>query len=174
MTDPGRDDDEVFLYGVHPVLEALETRGRTVDRVLVARERGGAKLGRLLRVARESGVPVSHVPRRVLDRAVGAGTSHQGVVAVASAVPYADAERLCRDAEGRKDGLLVALDGIQDPRNLGAVIRTAAGAGAHGILLGTQGTVGLTGAVAKTSAGAIGKIEIAREGKLARRLREMA
>ncbi|MDX1387820.1 MAG: 23S rRNA (guanosine(2251)-2'-O)-methyltransferase RlmB [Acidobacteriota bacterium] len=174
MSDRDRDGEEVTLYGVHPVLETLERRPRTVDRVLVARERRGAKLGRLLRVARESGIPVSHVPRKVLDRAVGSGRSHQGVVAVAAAAPYADAERLCRDAGGREDGLLVALDGVQDPRNLGAVIRTAAGAGVHGILLGTEGTVGLTSAAVKTSAGAVERIEVAREPRLAGRLRDLA
>jgi 23S rRNA (guanosine2251-2'-O)-methyltransferase len=174
MAEGRRGDRDEVVYGLHPVLEALEGRARTVDRVLVARERGGAKLGRLLRVARDSGVPVSHVPRRVLARAAGAGKTHQGVVAVVSAVPYADPDRLCRSVEAREDGLLIALDGVQDPRNLGAVIRTAAAAGAHGILLPGAGAVGLTAAVAKTSAGGVERIEVAREPKLPRRLRDLA
>jgi 23S rRNA (guanosine2251-2'-O)-methyltransferase len=92
---------------------------------------------------------------------------------VVSAVPYADPDRLCRSVEGRQDGLLVALDGVQDPRNLGAVVRTAAAAGAHGILLSAGGAAGLTAVVAKTSAGAVERIEIARDPRMPRRLRDL-
>jgi 23S rRNA (guanosine2251-2'-O)-methyltransferase len=83
---------------------------------------------------------------------------------------YADAEAVCAAAARAPAGLLVALDGIDDPRNLGAVIRTAAAAGAHGVLLGTEGTVGITPAVAKTAAGALDYVPIVREARLARRL----
>ena len=85
-------------------------------------------------------------------------------------IAYADAEELCAATSLDAAGLLVSLDGVSDPRNLGAVIRTAAAAGAHGILLGTEETVGITPAVAKTAAGALERIPIAREPKLGRRL----
>lgn len=162
-----------ILFGLHAVLAALDAGKRTIDRVLVARESGGHNLGRLLRAARAAGVPVTHLPREVLARKTGVQTVHQGVAALVAPVAYADAEELCAKTAREATGLLVALDGVVDPRNLGAVIRTAAAAGAHGILLGTEETVGITPAVAKTAAGALECIPIAREPKLGRRLESL-
>ena len=158
------------LYGLHPVVEALESRNRAIDRVLVARENGGHNLARLLRAARAAGVPVTHLPREVLARKVGQRAVHQGVVALVAPIAYADPADVCETAARQPGGLLVVLDGIEDPRNLGAVIRTAVAAGAHGILLGTDDTVGITPAVAKTAAGALERIPVAREPRLSRRL----
>jgi 23S rRNA (guanosine2251-2'-O)-methyltransferase len=158
------------LFGLHPVLEAIEAGRRTVDRVLVAREGGGKNLGRLLRAAREAGVPVTYLPKDVLARKVGARAAHQGVAALVTPVAYADPEEICRAAADRPAGLLLVLDGIEDPRNLGAIVRTAAAAGVDGILLGTEDTVGITPAVAKTAAGALERVPIAREAHLGRRL----
>ena len=167
-----REDEErsEVLFGLHAVVEALEAGKRTIDRVLVARETGGHNLGRLLRAARAAGVPVTHLPREILARKAGTHTVHQGVAALVAPIAYADADELCAAAALEAFGLLVVLDGIEDPRNLGAVIRTAAAAGAHGILLGTEESVGITPAVAKTAAGALERIPIAREPKLGRRL----
>lgn len=161
------------LYGLHPILEALKGGSRLVEKILVARERGGANLGRLLKMAREAGIPVSYLPREVLARKVGRRALHQGVVAMVSALPYADPDRICRQAASRRDGMLLALDRVQDPRNLGALVRTAAAAGADGILLGSEGRVGLTPTVAKVSAGALERVPVAREPKLAHRLRSL-
>lgn len=166
-------EDEVrpeVLFGLHAVVEALEAGKRTIDRVLVSREGGGHNLGRLLRAARAAGIPVTHLPKEVLAHRTGSRAIHQGVAALVSPVAYADVEELCAAASLEPAGLLVALDGIEDPRNLGAVIRTAAAAGAHGVLLGTEETVGITTAVAKTAAGAVERIPIAREPKFGRRL----
>jgi len=167
------DDGPEVLFGLHAVVEALEAGKRTIDRVLVARESGGHNLGRLLRSARAAGVPVTHLPKEVLARKTGARVVHQGVAALVAPVAYADVEAVCLSARRADAGLLVVLDGIEDPRNLGAVIRTAAAAGAHGILLGTEETVGITPAVAKTAAGALERIPIAREPKLGSRLRDL-
>jgi 23S rRNA (guanosine2251-2'-O)-methyltransferase len=153
------------------VLELLEARLREVERVLVARERR-AGVGRILRLAREAGIPVSHLARSVLARQVGRAAAHQGIAAVVSPVAYADAAELCRRAEAAQ-GLLVALEGVTDPGNLGAVVRTAAGAGAQGLLLAGQGTVGLTPVVAKAAAGALERLPVAREPSLPKRLREL-
>jgi 23S rRNA (guanosine2251-2'-O)-methyltransferase len=170
-----RDDDErpEVLFGLHAVVAALEAGTRTIDRVLVARESGGHNLGRLLRAARAAGVPVTHLPREILARKIGAHAVHQGVAALVAPIAYADADELCAATALEAAGLLVALDGVADPRNLGAVIRTAAAAGAHGILLGTEETVGITPAVAKTAAGALESIPVAREPKLGRRLESL-
>lgn len=165
--------DAELLFGVHPVLEALESGRRTLDRVFVAREGGGGALGRLLRAARDRGVPVSHVPRAVLAKKAGGRAVHQGVAAVVAAVPYADPGDLERDALADPSALLVALEGVEDPRNLGAILRSAAAAGCRGVLLGGETTVGLTPAAAKTSAGAVERIPVAREPRLSARLRSL-
>jgi 23S rRNA (guanosine2251-2'-O)-methyltransferase len=167
---PGVEERPETLFGLHPVLEAIEAGRRTIDRVLVAREGGGKNLGRLLRAARAAGVPVTYLPREVLAKKVGARAAHQGVAAFVTPIPYADADAICDAAARRPSGLLVVLDGLEDPRNLGAILRTAAAAGADGVLLGTEDTVGLTPAVAKTAAGALERIPVAREGHLSRRL----
>jgi 23S rRNA (guanosine2251-2'-O)-methyltransferase len=178
QADPGRRgvkvdrpaEDPELLYGIHPVLEALEEGSRRIDRILVARE-GGARLGRLLRSARRAGVPVSHVPRRALERRAGPGAAHQGVAAVVSAVEYAETESFLARAGEASAGLLVGLDRVQDPRNLGAIVRTAAAAGVDGILLGSEASVGMTPTVAKTSAGAVEKVPVARVPRLAAAIR---
>jgi 23S rRNA (guanosine2251-2'-O)-methyltransferase len=162
-----------MLFGLHPVVEALEGGRRSIDRVLVSREGGGHNLGRLLRAARSAGVPVTHLPKEVLARKTGPRAAHQGVVALVAPIGYADAGELCAAAADVDRGLLVVLDGIEDPRNLGAVIRTAAAAGAHGILLGTRDTVGITPSVGKTAAGALERVPIAREPRIAWRLGEL-
>lgn len=167
-----RAEEGEVLFGLHPVLEAIEAGRRTVDRVLVAREEGGRSLGRLLRAAREAGIPVTHLPKTVLARKAGREALHQGVAAWVSPVAYAQPEDLVAAAV-RGRGLLVVLDGIEDPRNLGAILRTAAAAGADGVLLGVESTVGLTPLVAKTAAGALDRISVAREPKLGARLSEL-
>ncbi len=160
---------EELLYGVHPVLEALTTRLRSVERLFVAREGTAGPAGRLLRLARQAGIPVSHVPREVLARRLGRKAVHQGIAAAVSPVPYADPDSLCAAAAAAPAGILLLLDRVTDPRNLGAILRTAAAAGVHGVLLG-EGSVGLTPAALKTSAGVAGHVPVAREPKPGPRL----
>lgn len=161
------------LYGLHPVLDAIEGGKRRVDRVLVSREGGGRNLGRLLRAAREAGVPVTYLPREVLARKAGPRAVHQGVVAIVAAVPYAESDAVCRAAAADPRGLLLLLEGVEDPRNLGAIARTAAAAGASGILLAKEGTVGVTPAAAKTAAGAFERIAVAREPRMGARIGQL-
>ena len=165
--DPGR-----VVYGVHPVTELLTTRAAEVDRVYVVQGRH-RKLGRLLRMAREHGVPVSHVERDVLVRKVGRQAVHQGVAARVAPQRYAAVETVVEAAMARPDGSLVLVDRVVDPRNLGAILRTAAAAGVAGVLLGSAETVGVTPTVVKTSAGASARLPVARELKPARRIREL-
>ncbi|HEX5044422.1 MAG TPA: RNA methyltransferase [Candidatus Polarisedimenticolaceae bacterium] len=160
---------EELLYGVHPVLEALTTRLRSVERLFVAREGTAGPAGRLLRLARRAGIPVSHVPRAVLARRLGRNAVHQGIAAAVAPLPYADPESVCAAAAADPAGVLLLLDRVTDPRNLGAILRTAAAAGVHGVLLG-EGSVGLTPAALKTSAGVAGHLPVAREPKPAARL----
>jgi 23S rRNA (guanosine2251-2'-O)-methyltransferase len=157
------------VYGVHPVTELLASRGRDVERVFIVQGRH-ARLGRLLRLAREQGVPVSHVARDVLARKLGRQTVHQGVAARVSSWSYASSDEVCDAAADDPAALLVLVDRVTDPRNLGAILRTAAGAGVRGVLLASEETAGLTGVVLKTSAGAVERVPVAREPKPGRRL----
>ena len=167
----GDGGDPELLYGVHPVLEALTHRRRSVERLLVARERQSGGVGRLLKLAREAGVAVSHVPRNVLERQLGRGVRHQGVVAVVAELPYADPDEILAHAAGLARAVVVALDGVQDPHNLGSIVRSASAAGAAGLLIGSG--VGLTGAAVKVAAGAAESLPVARDPKLSRRLVEV-
>ncbi|MFQ5927374.1 MAG: 23S rRNA (guanosine(2251)-2'-O)-methyltransferase RlmB [Terriglobia bacterium] len=167
-----------ILYGIHAVEEALAA-GRPLERLLVVRPYGrgsprgrrGKRVERLVAAARRGSIPVRFVPRQEADRL--AGTSHhQGVVAVSGAKHYADLEELLKAATGasRPPALFVVLDGIEDPHNLGAIIRTAHCAGADGVILPERRAAGVTPTVAKAAAGAVEHIAIARVTNLARAL----
>ena len=165
-----RDEPEPeVVFGVHPVTELLGARSRDVERVFVVKGRH-VKLGRLLRLAREQGIPVSHVARELLVRKIGRRAVHQGVAARVSPVSYASADEVCAAASRKPDALLVLVDRVTDPRNLGSILRTAAAAGALGVLLATEDTVGLTPVTVKAAAGAAERLPVAREPKPARRL----
>jgi 23S rRNA (guanosine2251-2'-O)-methyltransferase len=151
------------LYGIHAVLEALEAGRRGVTRVLISASRDDRRVQRVLDAAHKAGVPVQRQPARALDRLSG-GEAHQGVLALVAAATYADPEDLLRDAGASP--LFVVLDGVEDPRNLGAVARAAAAAGADGIFLPERGTAGLTAVAVKASAGAAERIPIARVGNV--------
>lgn len=157
----GLDETEV-VYGAHPVRELLEARRRDVERLFVLRERA-ASVGRILRAAREAGVPVSYVERQAFARRLGPRAVHQGIAALVAPLPYADADVLARTATADPCGLLVLVDRVEDAGNLGAILRTAAAAGAAGVLLSADGTVGLTPGVARAAAGAVERIPVARE-----------
>ena len=157
------------VYGVHPVTELLERRAREVERVFVLLGRH-ARLGRLLRLAREHGVPISHVAAEVLATKAGRRAVHQGVAARVAARAYADADEICRQVAADPEGRLVLVDRVTDPRNLGAIVRTAAAAGVTGLLLAAEETVGLTPSAIKTAAGAAERIPIGRDQALGRRV----
>jgi len=162
-------DPEQTIFGVHPVLETLEGRPRSIERILCVRDRQRG-LGRILRAAREHDVPVTYLPADVMARRVGPTAVHQGVAAIVSPLPYAGIDELCGRAAEDPLACLVVLDGVVDPRNLGATLRSCAGAGVHGVILGGSGTVGLTPAAIKTSAGTAERILVARDAKIPRRL----
>src|SRR5271169_6526533 len=161
----------VVIFGIHAVSEALKSGARSFDYVGISRERHDQRVQRLIDDCRASGVQVRFLTREELDRASNTHT-HQGVIAVTSAKPYADVEMLLG---GRKTehSFLVVLDGIEDPHNLGALIRTADGAGADGVIIPERRAVGLTGTVVKASAGASEHLPIARVTNISRTLEEL-
>ena len=156
----GNDKDQEILYGLHAVREALKAGSRPLQRLLVIRT--DKQFSDLVQLARSLHVPVHVQPSASLDRLVPDGR-HQGIVAFAAAKAYQTEESiLARAAERSEPPLLVILDGVEDPHNLGAVLRTAEGAGVHGLFIPERRAVGLTSVVAKVSAGAIDHIPVAR------------
>lgn len=156
----GNADAQEILYGLHAVREALKAGSRPLQRLLVIRT--DKQFADLVQLARSLHVPVHVQPSASLDRLVPDGR-HQGIVAFAAAKAYQTEESiLARAAERNEPPLLVILDGVEDPHNLGAVIRTAEGAGVHGVFIPERRAAGLTSVVAKVSAGAIDHMPVAR------------
>lgn len=160
------------LTGIHAVREALAAR-RPVRSVLIARGRHGDRLEEIVRLARRNGVSVRFEERPQVDRAAGT-REHQGVVALLAAEASVSLEDLL-DAGGpsSSSGLLVLLDGVEDPQNLGAIIRTALAAGAGGIVIPERRAAGLTDAAARASAGAAAHLRVARVTNLPRAMEEI-
>ncbi len=153
------------IYGINAVREAIGAR--PVDYILVAEGQHGSRLQELIDAGRKAGISVRFAPRAALERAAGTG-QHQNVVAICAAKAYADLDSLLEKAP--KPEFLVALDGVEDPANLGAVVRSAVAAGAHGIVIPERRAAGLSPAVAKSAAGALEHIAVARVGNLVRTL----
>ena len=167
--------DRHLLYGVNPLMEALRAE-RLPEQITIAEGARDERLRELIELARTRGVPIKSSPRATLDREVG-NTHHQGVIARIAAPAYADADELL-DAVGTAVGnepepLVVVLDGIEDPRNLGAILRTAECAGANGVFIPERRAAGLNETVAKTSAGAVEFLPIARVTNLSLLIRQL-
>jgi 23S rRNA (guanosine2251-2'-O)-methyltransferase len=147
------------------VREALRA-GRPLDRILIARGAGGPRLQEIIDLARERSVSVRFEPREALERASN-GAAHQGVVAFGAAQRYAELEDVLSRGEVQ---LLVLLDGVEDPHNLGAIVRTAHAAGASAILIPDRRAAGLTEIVAKAAAGALEHLPVVRVGNVSQTL----
>ena len=160
-----------YIYGLNAVSEAIKARGRAFHWVGLAKERHDLRLQRIIEECRKLGVPVRFLQRTELDRLAGNG-AHQGVVAVTSAKQYSGLEDVVEAKRG-EHSLIVVLDGIEDPHNLGAIIRTADAAGADGVVIPERRAAGVTGTVTKTSAGASEHLPIARVTNIARSVEEL-
>jgi 23S rRNA (guanosine2251-2'-O)-methyltransferase len=161
------------LYGLHPVEEAVRAGARTVDHVSVARERESrrdARMDALLELCRERGVRVHRESREQLQKHARTD-AHQGVVAFLKERAFLPLEDLLQAPAGASGHrFLLALDGVEDPHNLGALLRSADGAGADGVVLPERRSAPLTATVAKTSAGASEHVRIARVTNMTRAL----
>jgi len=151
------------IFGLSPVLEALRSRRRTIHKIVIAASANPSRLSELIETARRSGVAIEKRDRRALDD-LARGANHQGVIALLAALDhktaYVEPETIL-DALGAQP-LVVLLDGIEDPHNLGAILRTCEGAGVDGVFIPEHRAAGLNETVAKTSAGAIEYVRIAR------------
>jgi len=160
-----------YIYGIHSVAEALKARGRAFAWVGVAKERHDLRLQRVVEECRRQGVAVRFVGRAELDRMAG-NNAHQGVVAVTSAKQYNELDDVVAAKRGQYS-LVVVLDGIEDPHNLGAILRTADAAGADGVVIPERRAVGVTATVTKASAGASEYLPIAKVTNIARTLEDL-
>ena len=161
-----------LIEGRNAVIEALRA-GTAIDKIYLARGETDATLGHIASTARNKGVVVTEVDRRKLD-GMSRTKSHQGVIAVAAVREYADVDDILGAArEKGEPPLIVVCDELSDPHNLGAVIRTAECAGAHGVIIPKRRSAGLTAIVAKTSAGAVSYLPVARVPNLTAALKDL-
>jgi len=163
--------DRSVIYGVLPVLEALRANPRRIEKILIAEGAREHRLSEIIEIARQNGVQRNTAPREDLSRYVDIGASHQGVIAFAAAADYVPVDEL-PDAVSEKS-LFVVLDGVEDPRNLGAILRSAECAGVDGVFIPERRAVGLTETVAKSSAGAVEHIKVAKAGNINRLIEEL-
>ncbi|HEY6769139.1 MAG TPA: 23S rRNA (guanosine(2251)-2'-O)-methyltransferase RlmB [Candidatus Sulfotelmatobacter sp.] len=160
-----------YIYGINAVTEAIKAQKRSFEWVGMARERNDIRLQRLIEDCRRVGVPVKYLQRTELDQMAGTA-AHQGVVAVTSAKQYSDLDDLVGAKRGQFS-LVVVLDGVEDPHNLGAILRTADAAGADGVVIPERRAASVTGTVTKASAGASEHLPIAKVTNIARTVEEL-
>jgi len=171
-----RTDDTHQIYGLIPVLEALRARNKKLEQITIVEGARHERLRELLELAKQARVVIHRAPRFALDRALP-GVNHQGVIARTAAAAYRDAEELLDELSeqvGTTDPpLVLGLDAVEDPRNLGAILRTAECAGVGGVFIPERRAVGLTGTVAKAAAGALEHVAVARVTNLVQLIEQL-
>ena len=161
-----------FVFGRHAVVEALQTPYR-VNRVFIQEGTSGRDAAKVIELAREKGIQVQTVPKTKIEDLVG-NTVHQGLVASIAAYEYADLEDVFKKAEEKgEDPFIVILDGVEDPHNLGSILRTADATGVHGIIIPKRRSASLTATVAKASTGAIEHVPVVRVTNLTQTIEQL-
>lgn len=160
------DKKEGLIVGRNAVMQALES-DRTIDSVTVAEGQRGGQAAKIIEICREKRIPVKYADSRKLDKLCG-GAAHQGVAAFAAAHDYAELDDIFNLAQNRGESpFIVICDGLEDPHNLGAILRTAEAAGVHGVIIPKRNSVTLNYTVAKTSAGAIEYVPVVKVTNIA-------
>ena len=166
------EEESLVIYGRNAVLEAFRS-GKTIDRLYVQEGVADGTLQSILRTAKKTDAIINFVNKERLNK-YAEGDKHQGVVAMAAAYNYAEVEDILNAAnEKGEPPFIIVLDDIEDPHNLGAIIRTANQAGAHGVIIPKRHAVGLTATVARTSAGAINYTPVAKVTNISRTIEEL-
>ncbi|MBR3680905.1 MAG: 23S rRNA (guanosine(2251)-2'-O)-methyltransferase RlmB [Clostridia bacterium] len=169
---PPREVDENVISGRNAVKELLES-GRDVEKIFISSGEREGSINLILGIASERGIPIFERDRARLDEMSG-GAKHQGVIAIAAEANYSSVDEILEYANERGEAPFIVLcDGIEDPHNLGAIIRTAECSGVHGVIIPKRRAVGLTSTVAKSSAGALSHMRIAKVTNLAATLDEL-
>ena len=162
-----------IIYGRNPVIEWLNA-ALPVNRIFIAKDTHGSAVQKVLTLASERHIPVLHVLRAKVDEITGEQYRHQGVAAEIKVPGYASIDDILKNSQRRGEPPLVAvLDSIQDPHNLGAILRSAEGAGIHGIIIPKDKAVGITPIVVKASAGAAAYLPVAQVTNLVRTMSEL-
>ncbi len=159
------------LTGIHAVKEALEAQ-RPIEHIVIAKGRQDTRIEEIVQLARKKSIPVRFEDRSQLDRLANS-KDHQGVVALAAARAAAALDDILAGANQARARLIILLDGVEDPHNLGAIVRTALAAGAHGVVIPERRAAGLTDTVARSSAGALAHLPVAKVTNLARAMGEL-
>ena len=160
------DKKEGLIVGRNADMQALES-DRTIDSVTVAEGQRGGQAAKIIEICREKRIPVKYADSRKLDKLCG-GAAHQGVAAFAAAHDYAELDDIFNLAQSRGESpFIVICDGLEDPHNLGAILRTAEAAGVHGVIIPKRNSVTLNYTVAKTSAGAIEYVPVVKVTNIA-------
>ena len=160
-----------LIYGLLPVLEALKAENRRIDKVVIADGAREHRVSEIIDLCRERSIPWSRVPRETFAKHLESGVNHQGVIAFVASADYVSTDDILQNAA--EVPLIVVLDGVEDPRNLGAILRTAEGAGVDGVIIPERRAVGLNDTVAKSSAGAIEYIKVAKTANLNRLIEKL-
>ncbi len=169
---PVEQENDGVIEGRNAVTEAIRA-GVAIDKIYLLKGEGDSALGHIASAAREQGVVVVNTDRRKLD-AMSRTHAHQGVIALAAVREYASMDDILAAAQAKNEPpLIVVCDELSDPHNLGAVIRTADAAGAHGVIIPKRRSAGLTAVVGKTSAGAVAHVPVARVPNLPALLKEL-
>ncbi len=169
-TLPPATTNSSLIYGVLPVLEALRADSRRVDKVLIADGSHEKRLQEIIDLCRSRSIAWSRVPRENFAKDLESGVNHQGVVAFTAAAGYVDVDEIL-DASAVP--LMLLLDGVEDPRNLGAILRVAECADIDGVIIPERRAVGLTDTVAKSSAGAIEYVKVGKTANLNRLIEDL-
>lgn len=170
---PKTEQSSKIIFGLLPVLEALRAEKRRIEKIVIADGANEKRLHEILQLAKQNGVMVNKVPRENLSRIVENGANHQGVVAFVAAADYYSADKLLAEIFQKENSLSVILDGVEDPRNLGAILRTVECTGADGVFIPERRAASLTETVAKSSAGATEYVKVAKVANLNRLIDEL-
>lgn len=165
-SQPPQKTNASLIYGLLPVLEALRAENRRIDKVVIADGAKEHRLSEIIDLCRERSIAWNRVPRETFAKHLESGVNHQGVIAFVASADYVSADDILENTATVP--LVVVLDGVEDPRNLGAILRTAEGAGVDGVIIPERRAVGLNDTVAKSSAGAIEYVKVAKTANLNR------
>ncbi|MCU0238227.1 MAG: 23S rRNA (guanosine(2251)-2'-O)-methyltransferase RlmB [Pyrinomonadaceae bacterium] len=166
-----RNQNTSILFGVLPVLEKLRANPKLIDKILIGENSHEKRLNEVFTLAKQNGILISKVKREVLHKFVEQSVNHQGIIAFTASAKYVDADEILNEIN--ENSLLVILDGIEDPRNFGAILRTCECAGVNGVFIPERRAVGLTETVAKSSAGATEYVKVAKVTNLNRLIEDL-
>jgi len=162
---------DAIIYGLSPVIEALRAESRRVDKVLIAEGARESRIAEVIEICRRRSIAWNKVPRETLDRQFPTPVNHQGVLALSAAADYVDVETILDEAG--ETPLILILDGVEDPRNLGAILRVVECSAADGVIIPERRAVGLNDTVAKSSAGAVEHVRVAKVANLNRLIEDL-